>query len=116
MSEADKSVVVKNIRHESNAAVLELQGDIDMSRAGELREQILEVLQGKPAMLVVNMTDVGFMDSSGLATLVEAMQLSQRNGSALKLTGLSTRVRSVFEISRLDTIFQIYDSEAEALS
>ena len=116
MSEADKSGVVKNIRHEQDVVIIELRGDIDMSRAGELREQILGVLHQKPAALVINMADVGFMDSSGLATLVEAMQLSQRYGSSLKLAGLATRVRSVFEISRLDTIFQIYESEAEALS
>ncbi|MBN1437633.1 MAG: STAS domain-containing protein [Sedimentisphaerales bacterium] len=116
MSEADKTGVVKNIRNEQNAVVLELRGDIDMSRSSELREQILDVLQQKPAALVINMTDVAFMDSSGLATLVEAMQLSQRHGSSLRLTGLATRVRSVFEISRLDTIFEIYESESEALS
>jgi len=77
---------------------------------------LLETLGEQPAVTVINMREVGFMDSSGLATLVEAMQLSRRYGGQLKLVGISRRVRSIFEISRLDKIFQIYDNEAEALS
>lgn len=56
------------------------------------------------------------MDSSGLGTLVEALRWSRRNGGQLKLVGLAESVRSVFEISRLETVFEIYDTEAEALS
>jgi anti-sigma B factor antagonist len=62
------------------------------------------------------MTQVEFMDSSGLATLVGALKWCRRNGSQLKLVGLVQRVRNIFEISRLESIFQIYDSEAEALT
>ncbi|KPK75170.1 MAG: hypothetical protein AMJ79_12365 [Phycisphaerae bacterium SM23_30] len=96
--------------------VLELSGDIDLHRSVDLRSSLLETLGEQPAVTVINMREVGFMDSSGLATLVEAMQLSRRYGGQLKLVGISRRVRSIFEISRLDKIFQIYDNEAEALS
>lgn len=76
----------------------------------------MELFQDKPPVLVVNMTQVEFMDSSGLATLVGALKWCRRNDSQLKLVGLVQRVRNIFEISRLESIFQIYDSEAEALS
>jgi len=67
-------------------------------------------------MVIIDMNEVEFMDSSGLAVLVEALQLTRRDNRVLKLVGLHPRVRSMFEISRLDNLFQIYNSQAEALS
>lgn len=108
--------LIKDVRHEDQALVLELAGEIDMQCSTELRDKFRELFRYKPQVLVVNMTEVEFMDSSGLATLVEALKWCRRNGSQLKLVGLVQRVRNVFEISRLDSVFQIYGSEAEALS
>jgi anti-sigma B factor antagonist len=108
--------VIKNVRHEDRALVLELAGEIDMQCSIELRDKFRELFRQKPQVLVINMTEVEFMDSSGLATLVVALKWCRRNGSQLKLVGLVQRVRNIFEISRLDSVFQIYDSEAEALS
>ena len=117
MAEKNKSPeVVKNIRHEDQAVVMELVGEVDMDRSVDLRERLLSVLTDKPEKLVINMTEVDFMDSSGLATLVEALQMSRRDGVTLKLAGLKKRVLSVFAISRLDSIFDIYATEAEALT
>ena len=107
--------VVQKIRRQDGKIVLYLAGDIDLHRSVDLRASLLETMRQKPAAVVINMSEVGFMDSSGLATLVEALQLSRRYGGQLKLVGICQRVRSIFEISRLDKIFQIYDDEAEAL-
>ncbi len=107
---------IKNIRRESGTVVLVLQGDIDLHRSVNVRGALLEVLQEKPPLLVVNMAAVDFMDSSGLATLVEALQVSRRQKTKLALVGLGARVRSIFEISRLDNIFTICETESEALS
>ena len=108
--------VIKGVRYEDQAVVLELAGEIDMRCSIELRSKFMELFQDKPRVLIVNMTEVEFMDSSGLATLVEALKWCRRNGGQLKLVGLVQRVLNIFEISRLESIFQIYDSEAEALS
>jgi len=117
MAQADTPAgVVKNIRNEADAVVLELCGDVDMARSVELRERLREVLSDKPSVTVINLAQVGFMDSSGLATLVEALQISRRNGGELRLADLAARVRGIFEIARLDTVFKIYASEAEALA
>jgi anti-anti-sigma factor len=108
--------VVTNIRRDDGVTVLELAGDIDLHRSVELRENMLEVMGEKPKTVVINLSQVDFMDSSGLATLVEAMQLSRRYGGLLKLVGVQPRVRSILEISRLDSIFPMFESEAEALA
>ena len=54
------------------------------------------------------------MDSSGVATLVEALQVQRRKGRKLVLCGLQAKVRSIFEISRLDRVFQITEDAAAA--
>ena len=108
--------VVKSVRNENDAVVVVLTGDVDMGRSVELREKLLEIIAEKPKVVVLNMEEVGFMDSSGLATLVEALQSSRRDGAAFRLAAIKPRVRSIFEISRLDSIFEILETEAEALA
>lgn len=108
--------VIRGIRHKDQAVVLELAGEIDMKCSVEVRRKLKELFQNKPAAVIVDMTHVEFMDSSGLATLVGALRWCRENGVELKLVGLIQRVRGIFEICRLDSVFQIYDTEAEALS
>jgi anti-sigma B factor antagonist len=108
--------IIKDVRYADQAVVLDLAGEIDMKCSVELRNKFIELLKNKPPVLVVNMTEVRFMDSSGLGTLVEALKWCRQNGGQLKLVGMVQSVRNIFEISRLESIFQIYDSEAEALS
>ncbi|MHC4618874.1 MAG: STAS domain-containing protein [Planctomycetota bacterium] len=108
--------VIRGVRVSGQTIVLELGGEIDMTRSNEVRRKFKELFQKKPAVVVVDMRHVGFIDSSGLAILVSALKWCRLNGSELKLVGLVRNVRSIFEICRLDSIFQIYDTEAEALS
>ena len=108
--------VIKEIGRNDGVVTLVLAGEIDMHCSTELRGTLLEIMQEKPVVTVINMADVDFMDSSGLAVLVEGLQLSRINSSQLKLVGLNKRVRSIFEISRLESIFQIYETESEALA
>jgi anti-anti-sigma factor len=108
--------IVKNIIRRDDVVILQLVGEIDMYCSTELRGELLEISQNPPAQTIINMSEVDFMDSSGVAVLIEALQLHRRNSGQLKLVGINQRVRSIFEISRLDTIFEIYDSEDEAVS
>ena len=106
---------VKNIRQSDQAIVLELTGNIDMERSIDLREILLEILNDKPPILTLNMADVKFMDSSGLGTMIEALKRARRHDVEFKLVGLSKNVRSIFEIAKLVSFFQICDNEDEAL-
>ncbi|MEM8757494.1 MAG: STAS domain-containing protein [Planctomycetota bacterium] len=98
-----------------SAAVVRPVGDIDLSRSPVLRESIKGVLLDKPARLVVDLAGVEYMDSSGVATLVEAMQLTKKGGHVLVLCSLTDRVRSIFEIARLEQVFRIEDDLESAL-
>jgi len=108
--------IIKDVKEKDGAVILSLAGEIDMKCSSELRTKFMELFKSNPAVLIVDMTEVEFMDSSGLAILVETLKWSRQNNSQLKLVGMVQAVRSVFEISRLDSIFQIYDTHQEALA
>lgn len=84
-----------------------VSGDIDLARSPELRVNLLEMTKSKPKRLVVDLTGVGYMDSSGVATLVEALQVQRRHQGKLVLFGLQPKVQSIFEIARLTMVFTI---------
>jgi anti-sigma B factor antagonist len=89
-------------------------GEIDLSCAATLRQQLGRIQDNRPPRLVVDLSAVPYMDSSGVATLVEAMQIARRTGSKLVLAALQDKVRSIFEIARLDMVFAIVGSVEEA--
>ena len=79
-------------------------------------ERLGAALADRPARLIIALDNVPYMDSSGVATFVEAMQLARNSGSRLVLCGLQDRVRSVFEIARLDMVFTIVADADAAMS
>jgi len=97
------------------AVVVRPSGDIDLSGSPVLRQELRRVQGEKPGKLVIDLSGVGYMDSSGVATLVEAMQVARKGGSKLVLCGLQDKVRSIFEIARLDTVFTIVADRNTAL-
>ncbi len=90
-----------------NAMVVRPAGDVDLNASPVLREQIQRVLAKRPRRVVIDLAGVPYMDSSGVATLVEAMQIARRDKVALVLCALQERVQAIFEIARLDTVFKI---------
>lgn len=87
-----------------------LVGEVNFNNSSKLRKQLLDILQNKPAKLVIDLSGVGYMDSSGVATLVEALQAQRQRQAALVLCGLQPRVKGIFEIARLDAVFKIVDT------
>ena len=114
-AERNGSEIVKQIRRLANAVAMDISGDVDLHRSPALREALAKLINENPDRLILNLTEVGYMDSSGVATLVEALQRIQRKQGRLQLHSLTPRVMSIFEIARLESIFEIYPSEDEAL-
>ena len=113
MNESDAIQV--ELKTTADGAVLAPVGEIDLGRAPSFREHLFTAQQKKPQRLVVDLGQVPYMDSSGVATLVEAMQTARRSGSKLVLCNMQARVRSIFEIARLDSVFLIVGSADEGL-
>ncbi len=89
------------------AVIVRPSGDVDLAGSPTLRVELRRVQGNKPGRVVIDLSSVPYMDSSGVATLVEAMQVARRSGTKLVLCGLQDKVRSIFEIARLDTVFTI---------
>jgi anti-sigma B factor antagonist len=89
-------------------------GEIDLSCAAMLRHKLGTAQSAKPKRLIIDLAQVPYMDSSGVATLVEAMQIARRNQTHLILCALPSKVLSIFEIARLDMVFKIVDTLEEA--
>ncbi len=104
------------VEQRGEAVIVRPLGEIDLGRSPSLRTWISQVQKDRPVRLIFDLHAVPYMDSSGVATLVEAMQVARRYRGALVLCGLHERVRSIFEIARLDMVFKIVDSVEEALS
>lgn len=105
-----------NIRHEEAGTVVEVSGEVDMTNSPRLRETILELLgEGSETKLVINLEHVTYIDSSGVASLVEGLQAARKRKAQLSLACLNEGPRHVLELTRLLDIFAIYGTEAEAL-
>lgn len=89
------------------ATVVLPSGEIDLNASPILRQELKRILTSRPQTLIVNLAGVAYMDSSGVATLVEAMQIARKNSTRLVLCGMQDKVRSIFEIARLETVFTI---------
>ena len=103
------------IDRRDGVSVITPMGEIDLGRSPTLRSELGVVISEHPPRIVVNLAEVSYMDSSGVATLVEALQQCRAANITLLLCGMQDRVRSIFEIARLDMVFSINDTLETAL-
>jgi anti-sigma B factor antagonist len=104
-------------RHSEGWVIFDISGDIDLAHSPAMRKALLgEIKEKQTRKVFLNLKSVRYIDSSGIASLVEGLKASRDNGSRMILYGLSPSVREVMELSRLQKIFEIYDSEEQALS
>jgi anti-sigma B factor antagonist len=115
MMAASDSEFVRTESPTAGVSVLIPSEDIDMSRSPVLRTAIKGALKPGVDRLIIDLSEVQYMDSSGLATLVEAMRIAKAQSIGLHLAGMTPKVRAIFEIARLDAFFSIKDTRQEAL-
>ena len=105
-----------NWTEESDAQVLtiRLSGEIDLQHSPKLRQLLQSKVCTKTPIILLDFTDVKYIDSSGLATLVEYYKNSRSYSGRLAVAGLSNRVRSIFDLVRLGEVFGIFPTVTEA--
>ncbi len=96
--------------------VLPLEGEIDLHVSPRVAESLATMIEQKPGRLVVDLSQVSYIDSSGLAVLIEGMQNVEGYGGKFFLAGLQENVRPIFEIARLDQVFVIFPHVDAALA
>jgi len=103
-------------RRMDKTTILDISGDIDLAHSTEVRRMVLlEFRQNRTPRVILNLREVNYIDSSGVASLVEGLKASRDVGSRLILFGLSPIAHEVLQLSRLLKIFEIYDTEDKAL-
>jgi anti-sigma B factor antagonist len=96
------------------ASIVVLKGDVDLESSPAAREVLLKSVEGAGKVLV-DLSSVTYIDSSGVASLVEALQAAKRNGGRFALVAASDPTRRVLELARLDKVFTIYTTVDEGL-
>lgn len=102
------------VERDGEVSVITVSGDVDLYSSPDMRKAITAQAKKKVPVIVINLQDVDYMDSSGVATLVEGLQLAGRYNGSFRIAGLKESVREVFELSRLDKVFSIYEDLGEA--
>ncbi len=112
MSDQTMNVVIDR---RQDIVIARPEGDIDLASSPSLRSQLREVVEEATDQVVIDLEAVPYMDSSGVATLVELLQSCRQKGLDLTLCRLGERVLSVFQIARLDGVFKISVSLEECI-
>ncbi len=95
--------------------ICKLEGEIDFNNSPELRKSFIKLIENQAQKVVLDLEKVSYIDSSGLATLVEVLQKLKSSNGQLKLVNLQEKVRGVFEITKLEKLFEIYSQIQQAI-
>jgi anti-sigma B factor antagonist len=108
--------MIRQTTEERNGAVvLDVAGEIDLECSPAFRDNLFGAFRRKPAAVIVHLAEVAYMDSSGVAILVEGIQESRRTGIPLRLAAPSATVRGILDLARLTQYFDIRPSVESAL-
>lgn len=103
------------IRSFADVSIIDLDGRFDNSTASPVAAWLEDVTKAPPARVVVNMSQVHFVDSTGLAILVKAMRRCHRHAGQLHICCLQQQVYMIFELTRLDQALAIFADEQRAV-
>ena len=105
------------IREDGSITVIKVEGDLVIGAPeAEFKKTVLQLLERGRVNLLIDLSDVGFLDSSGLGALVRAMTTSQNEGGQTKLVGAGPQVRKLLEMTKLDSVFEMFDDLETAAS
>jgi len=100
---------------QDGAAVLSVAGDVDAANAHLLREAVIAAIESGAPVLVVDLAQVGYVDSVGLGTLVVSLKRAAEQRTALRLIVTSPQIEKVLKITGLLTVFDIYSDQPSAI-
>jgi anti-sigma B factor antagonist len=104
-----------SVREFTVARIVDVTGDVDLGTSPNLRRALFDALREAPK-LALNLRALRYIDSSGIATLIEVFRAAQRLQKDFVLFGLSPAVEDVFRLTHVNRIFRIFDTEEQALT
>ncbi len=103
-------------KHPGGVVVIEVEGQLIVGNRQELKQRVLDALEAGDRKFLIDFTRTGYIDSSGLGVLVSLSKKIRDEGGDLRLAGLNEDLKTLFELTKLDTLFAITDSAQEALA
>ncbi len=98
-----------------DVTLIEVEGQLIVGNRQELKQQVLDQLEGGDLKFVIDFANTGYIDSSGLGVLVSLSKKIREQGGELRLSSLNEDLRTLFELTKLDTLFRITDNKDQAL-
>lgn len=105
-----------HVRHQPNAAVIDLSGDIDGTAEDALQKAYSDAAAQKPHAVLLNFSSVDYINSKGIALIVMLLAQARKSGTRLLTTGLSPHYIEIFNITRLSDFMKFYPDEQSALA
>lgn len=105
-----------NQRESNDIVVLDITGEIDLYNAPEIKDIINKLIEEQKYTVIINLEKVTYIDSSGIGALISSLSNLKKYQGGLKIINLFASVRKVFELTKLTSFFEIFDSEEEALA
>ena len=96
--------------------VIGVDGQLIVGNRHELKQKVVDAIEVGERKVLIDFTNTGYIDSSGLGALVSISKKVREQGGELKLSGLNEDLRSLFELTKLDTLFAIAETPEQALS
>ena len=104
------------VTHEDGVTVVDVEGELVVGNRRELKEEVLSRLEQGDEKFLLDFSGASYIDSSGLGVLVSLSKKIREGGGELRLSGLDEDLETLFELTKLDTLFQIAESRNEALA
>jgi anti-sigma B factor antagonist len=103
------------VSRDGDITLIEVEGQLIVGNRQELKQQVLEQLEAGDLKFAIDFENTGYIDSSGLGVLVSLSKKIREQGGELRLSSLNDDLRTLFELTKLDTLFRIADDKKQAL-
>ena len=104
------------VTKQDGITLIDVEGQLIVGNRQELKQKVLQELEGGERKFLIDFDRTGYIDSSGLGVLVSLSKKIREQGGDLRLANLNEDLRTLFELTKLDTLFQISDSRDEAMA
>ncbi|MBL0939808.1 MAG: STAS domain-containing protein [Gemmatimonadaceae bacterium] len=105
-----------SLERTDDVTIVTVQGQLVVTNRQEFKQAILDAVEQGSTTVVIDFTDASYIDSSGLGALVSLSRRLRDAGGDLRLVGLSDELRTLFELTRLDALFPLFATRADALA
>jgi len=103
------------VNRQDGVTIVDVEGQLIVGNRQELKQRVLEELDKGDRKFVIDFSNTGYIDSSGLGVLVSLSKKIREQGGELRLASLNEDLRTLFELTKLDTLFRIADTRGAAL-